>query len=430
MSVLAVVCQTVLVVAGLYGLYHLVLALPLVGSLPQPVPHDHRTNRFAVLVFAKDEAPVIGQLLDSLRAQDYPASGYEVFVTADNCTDDTAAVARAAGATVWERSDPGRIGKGHALTWFFDRFTSERAADFDACVVFDADNLVDPGYLAAMNLQLNAGNPVAVGYRAGKNPSSSWVSGCSTLFWLMQHRLFHMARARHGLPVTSVGGTGFMFALNVLDGRGWHTTSACEDIEFTLTAIIEGHHVALSPEAVFYDEQPLRFADSMKQRYRWAVGSMQVLGSHGRALVRATRADWRGKLDALLFSVGIPIAGATGIAWVGLLLANAVASGDWLGLLLTVAFSAAAGYLLIIGVALLVVKLEETGWPRLWLTVATFPLYLLSWSVLNIVVLFYRNPAWRAIPHTEAFGLQEVVTRLPRPAGEAASPPVVQQTEA
>lgn len=413
-AAIAVFCQVILIIAGGYGLYHVVLALPVVGRLAPARPVTDRTHRFAVLVFAKDEAVVIGRLLESLRRQDYPAGAFEVFVTADNCTDDTAGVARAAGATVAERFDTGRIGKGYALNWFFDRF--ERAAEFDACVVFDADNLVDPGFLAAMNRQLNAGTPIAAGYRLGKNPASTWVSGCSSLFWLMQTRLFHLPRARHGLPVTSVGGTGFMFDLSVLNGRGWHTRSACEDIEFTLNAIAEGHRVGLALDAVFYDEQPLTFGQSLRQRYRWAVGSVQVIGLCGPALWRALRADWRGKLDAWLFSIGIPVGGATGLAWVGSLVAQAVESGDWLGLVSSVAFASALGYLLITAVALLVLRLEQATWPRVWLTVATFPLYLLSWSILNIVVLFYRNPTWVPIPHTEALALDELpVTPLNTP---------------
>ncbi|MCW5953588.1 MAG: glycosyltransferase [Propionibacteriaceae bacterium] len=407
-AALAVLCQVILIIAAGYGLYHGVLALPVVGTLAPLVAVTDRSHRFAVLVFAKDEAAVIGQLLESLRQQDYPAEDFEIFVTADNCTDDTAGVARAAGATVGERFDTSLIGKGHALTWFFDRF--DRAAEFDACVIFDADNLVDPGVLAAMNRQLNAGNPIAAGYRVGKNPGSTWVSGCSSLFWLMQTRLFHLPRARHGLPVTSVGGTGFMFDLAVLNGRGWHTSSACEDIEFTLHAIAEGHHVGLALDAVFYDEQPLTFAQSLRQRYRWAVGSVQVIGLCGRSLWQAARADWRGKLDAFLFSIGIPIAGATGLAWVGSLLTRAADSGDWLGLVWNVAFAAGLGYLLITAIALLVLRLEKATWPGIWLTVATFPVYLLSWSILNIVVLFYRDPTWVPIPHTEALALDEVRT--------------------
>ncbi len=429
MTVVAMICQAILIASAVYGLYHVVIAWPIVGTLAAPAPRSQRTHRFAVLVFAKDEAAVIGQLLDSLRAQEYPDDAYEVFVTADNCTDDTADLARRAGATVSERSDRTRIGKGYALTWFFERF--ERAADFDACVIFDADNLVDPGFLAAMNRQLNAGHPVAVGYRAGKNPSSSWISGSNTLFWLMQWRLFHLPRARRGLPITSVGGTGFMFALDVLGGRGWQTSSACEDIEFTLRAILDGHQVALAPDALFYDEQPLTFGQSMRQRYRWAVGSMQVLGLLGPDLLRAARADWRGRFDALMFAIGIPVAGVTGIAWVGLVLADAASTGDWAALPWFLLASCVAGYLAIVAVSLLVLRLEHATWPRVWQTVAGFPIYLLSWSVLNIIVLFWRDPTWSAIPHTEALSLDEVARPVDRDQRAAPAPaPVPLETEA
>ena len=405
---ISMVCQAILFVAGLYGLYHLVLAFPYVGTLAPPVPLAERTRRFAVLVFAKDESAVIGQLLATLYRQDYPSDCFEVFVTADNCTDDTAAVARAAGATVLERFDTERIGKGHALNWFFDRFT--RAPEFDACAVFDADNLVDPGFLGAMNSRLNAGYQVSVGYRKGKNPSSTWSSGCSSLFWLMQTRLFHLPRARHGLPITSVGGTGFAFELAVLGGRGWHTSSACEDIEFTLRAIADGYRIGLALDAVFYDEQPLTFAQSLRQRYRWTVGSMQVIGLVGPSLWRAARADWRGKMDAFLFSIGIPVTAATGLAWAGSLLTRAASTGDWLGLLGQVAIAAGFGYLAIAVMAVLVLRLENATWPRVWLAIATYPIYLVTWSMLNIVVLFYRDPTWVTIPHTEALALDDVTT--------------------
>lgn len=427
MTAVAVLCQVLLIASAVYGLYHVAVALPIVGTLPPPVTTSDRVHRFAVLVFAKDEAAVIGELLASLRAQDYPAAAFDVFVTADNCTDDTAGIARRAGATVLERADATRIGKGHALNWFFERF-SGRAAGFDACVIFDADNLVDPGFLAAMNRQLNAGNPIAVGYRAGKNPSSSWVSGSNTLFWLMQWRLFHMPRARRGLPVTSVGGTGFMFALDVLDGGAWRTSSACEDIEFTIRAILDGHHVALAPEAVFYDEQPLGFGQSVRQRYRWAVGTVQVIGLLGGDLVRAIRTDWRRTFDALMFILGIPVAGITGLAWIGLVVANGVTGGDWAALVLSLAASTVVSYLAAVAVALLVLRLEHATWPRVWQTVLTFPLYLLSWSVLNILVLFWRDPTWAPIPHTEALSLDDVSQR--RFSSDPVTRPLGVETEA
>ena len=114
MTVVAMICQAILIASAVYGLYHVVIAWPIVGTLAAPAPRSQRTHRFAVLVFAKDEAAVIGQLLDSLRAQEYPDDAYEVFVTADNCTDDTADHCAADGAKGGNRCGRATLGRSRA----------------------------------------------------------------------------------------------------------------------------------------------------------------------------------------------------------------------------------------------------------------------------------------------------------------------------
>ena len=74
-------------------------------------------HRFAVLIAARNEQEVIGNLIDSIKAQDYPEKLIKIFVVADNCTDATARVARSRGAAVFERRDPERRGKGYALDY-------------------------------------------------------------------------------------------------------------------------------------------------------------------------------------------------------------------------------------------------------------------------------------------------------------------------
>ena len=78
----------------------------------EPVMH-----RIAVLIAARNEQAVIGNLIDSIRAQDYPADKVDVFVVADNCTDLTGTVAGAHGATVYFRSSTTQVGKGYALQY-------------------------------------------------------------------------------------------------------------------------------------------------------------------------------------------------------------------------------------------------------------------------------------------------------------------------
>ena len=80
----------------------------------EEIPPDTGAQRFAVLIAARNEAAVIGHLLDSLAAQGY-CGALTACVVADNCTDDTAAVARAHGAWVCERFDRRQVGKGLSL---------------------------------------------------------------------------------------------------------------------------------------------------------------------------------------------------------------------------------------------------------------------------------------------------------------------------
>ena len=142
---------------------------------------------FAVIVAAHNESAVIGQLLDNLRALEYPKELYDVFVIADNCVDNTAEIARDMGAIVCERFSETGKGKGFALEWMFDKlFKMER--QYDAIVVFDADNLVHPRFLLEMNNRLLKGDKVVQGFLDAKNPYDTWVSGTFAIaFWVIDY---------------------------------------------------------------------------------------------------------------------------------------------------------------------------------------------------------------------------------------------------
>ena len=88
----------------------------LVPVLKKAKPHkEEQAHNYAVLISARNEQAVIGNLLDSIARQTYDRGSVTVFVVADNCTDDTARVASEHGAVVFERFDTSRVGKGYAL---------------------------------------------------------------------------------------------------------------------------------------------------------------------------------------------------------------------------------------------------------------------------------------------------------------------------
>ena len=123
--------------------------------------------RYGVLIAARNEQAVIGQLIDSIRGQDYPQDLLDIFVVADNCTDGTAQVARARGATVYERQNKYLVGKGYALHFLLGKIY-ESGKRYDGFFVFDADNLLDPHFVTEMNKAFSSGHQVVTSYRNSK----------------------------------------------------------------------------------------------------------------------------------------------------------------------------------------------------------------------------------------------------------------------
>lgn len=229
---------------------------------------------FAMVVCAHNEAAVIANLVDNLQKLNYNSELYDIFVVADNCQDDTAARARAAGAIVHERFHDTLKGKGYAMDWIFERiFKMER--QYDAVCVFDADNLVHPNFLKEMNSRLCNGEKLIQGYLDSKNPTDTWVSGVFSIsFWIVNH-VWHLAKYNIGLSAC-LGGTGMCIDTEILKRYGWGATCLTEDMEFTMKAMMENIPTTWAHDAIIYDEKPLTFMAAWNQRMRWAQGHFDV----------------------------------------------------------------------------------------------------------------------------------------------------------
>lgn len=180
---------------GLIGLYQVLLSIFGLYYRRRPLRHQP-AKRFAVLVAAHNEELVISPLLDNLKRMNYPKHLYDVYVIADNCTDRTAEIGRAHGVCVAERFSEQR-GKGYAIGWMLERLKEQPIA-YDAVVMFDADNLVDPEFLRIMNDRLIDGKKVIQGYLAIKNPYDSWVSISMAISYWYTDRMWQLARYNLG----------------------------------------------------------------------------------------------------------------------------------------------------------------------------------------------------------------------------------------
>ena len=213
---------------------------------------------------------VLGDLLDNLRILKYPKELYDVFVIADNCTDNTADIARAHGAHVFERENKELVGKGYAMDWVFPKiFALDKK--YDAFCVFDSDNLVHLDFLAVMNNRLLKGQKVLQGYLSAKNPTDTWVSGTFAIaFWTINH-LWHLGKYNMGLS-SCLGGTGMCIASDIVKKYGWGCDCLTEDMEFAMKCLSHGIRTCWVHDAIIYDEKPLSFMASCRQRKRWAQG--------------------------------------------------------------------------------------------------------------------------------------------------------------
>jgi len=229
---------------------------------------------FALLVAAHNEEAVIGKIIESLKEIDYPKYLYDIYIIADNCTDNTASIAGKLNVNVFERINKEKNGKGFALEWMFEKiFNMEKK--YDAFAIFDADNLVSKNFLIEMNNKMMEGYKVVQGYLDSKNPHDSWITESYSISFWTANRVFQLARNNIGLS-NQIGGTGFIVDTEVLKQIGWGVTCLTEDLEFTCKLVLNGYRVGWAHEAVVYDEKPLTLKQSWNQRKRWMQGFTDV----------------------------------------------------------------------------------------------------------------------------------------------------------
>ena len=242
-------------------------------------------HKYAILIAARNEEKVIGNLLDSIAKQDYPRDLLTTFVVADNCTDTTAAIARKKGAICYERFNDQDKTKGFALEFLFNNIECDYGINsFEGYFIFDADNLLNTNFVSKMNDAFDSGEKIITSYRNTKNFDENWIASTYALHWIRSSRTSHRARSYLGLA-TNIQGTGFLFA-NEIVKNGWHYTSLTEDRALTADAVSNGYMISYQDEAIFYDEQPIKLKVALRQRLRWSKGHLLAFLESGPKLFK------------------------------------------------------------------------------------------------------------------------------------------------
>ena len=244
-----------------------------------------KQHKYAVLIAARNEAGVIEKLIESIRHQDYPSELVDIFVVADNCTDNTAQLARDAGAIVYERTDPDHRTKGYALQFLVRNLDADFGVkSYEGYFFFDADNLLKKDFISRMNEAFDAGEKIVTSFRNTKNFATNWISSSYAIHWYRTVRGEHRARSFLRLA-TRIQGTGFLVANEILKD-GWNYVSLTEDRELSAYAAMNGYTISYCDAAEFYDEQPTDVHIMMRQRVRWAKGHLWAFVHYGWPLFK------------------------------------------------------------------------------------------------------------------------------------------------
>jgi hypothetical protein len=269
-----------------------VLSASLLGIPCRPMPSeaDLARVRIGVVVPAHNEAGGIAATLAALVPQLKP--GDRVLVVADNCTDDTAAVAAASGAEVAVRTDAVRRGKGYAL----DHGVRQLAADPpDVVAIVDADCHVTPGSLARIAAVAHARQrPVQAAYLMQAPAGSKLSMRIAAFAWIVKDLVRPAGAAHWGMPCQLMG-TGMAFPWPVLQGASLATGHIVEDMKLGTDLALAGTPPWFEPQALVTSEFPTSEQGAASQRTRWEHGHLQVLTSQAPPLIARglLRADWR-----------------------------------------------------------------------------------------------------------------------------------------
>lgn len=378
-------------------------------------------KKYGIIIPARNEGNVIGNLIKSIKANNYDQDKLHIFVIAHNCTDNSAEVARQCGATVYEYNNDAERTKGYALKYLFQQIEKDyKISSFDGFMFFDADNLLSSNYIEKMNDAFVSENEecIITSYRNSKNFGTNIISAWYGLFFMSACRFESRGRTICNCS-TRVQGTGFCASSKVL-ANGWNYVTLTEDWEFTADQILSGTKLKYCDDAIFYDEQPTNLKVFLRQRIRWDRGHWLVFLTRSKLLFKKLFSKKSRKeakemgfsyYDIFVNTLPISALSTTFLALQAFLLIFApifqteVASA-WIGWAISLGTSVLGLYVTFTIAAILTYVLEKDRIKNVspWLKVVsalTWPVYMLINIPLEFVAIFSKNITWKTIPHTD-----------------------------
>lgn len=412
-----------IVFGALWGLFGLFLFHYIVFTIAgifakKKFPASEEKLKYGIIIGARNEENVIGDLIDSIHKTDYPQDKLHIFIVAHNCTDRTAEIARAKGATVYEYNNPDERTVGFAYRHLVDRINEDYGSEnYDGFFVINADNQVTENYFTKMNDAFVASGKKSVitSYRNSSNFGDNVMSCLYGIFFISACRLESRGRTACGCS-TRVSGTGYLFNSSLIK-NGWEYVTLTEDWEFTADQVANGCKVEYCDDAEFFDEQPTTMKVMLRQRLRWARGHMIVFFTRFKALVKSfftpRKRGGVNKGSVYDFSASIMPLGVMGmsLSLVQLILIalcplfgyDAAKVWAFYGIMSAIGFGVT--YLLCVLSGLLIVIIEHRRIPKVGFftmlgTLLMWPFFIGLNVYLDVLSLFVTKLEWKPIPHS------------------------------
>lgn len=368
-----------------------------------------KKHKFNIIIAARNEEKVIGNLIDSLFKQNYDKDYYDINVIINNCTDDTLKV-------VEEHSANGVIctkkvcSKGDVLKFVFSYF---KGAKFDAYIIFDADNIVHPDFLKHMNISLNQGYNVAQGYRDSKNYKDNWISGSYTLFYYLQNFFFNLSRKKINKSA-SINGTGFMVTKEFIEKIDYKPKTLTEDVELTGVCAILNEKIDFVKDAITYDEQPTNFKESWHQRLRWSKGNIECFRYYHHELFKSFfKTGNISCIDMYFYYLAPFVQVLTFVLFLYLLILNIINIGIS-DLFKTIYYKQLLFFILtyigVVIVSIFVTIYNHKKVSDIISGILLFMIFIATWIPINIECFLKKEIKWTAVKHNKDIKIDNIIS--------------------
>lgn len=402
---LEVMIIILLVLIIIYAMHFIIINIGNLKKEKKEILEDKK-NFFAIIIAARNEALVIEKLIKSLDRQNYPKDKYKIYVITNNCTDNTADIAKEAGVAVIECTEKVKS-KGEVLKYTFTKLKDHK--EIDAYAIFDADNLVDNNFLNEMNKTINSGYNVSQGFRDTKNIGDNWLSSSYAILYYIDNLFIN--RARHYMNKSSfLNGTGFVVKKSTIDKYGYDPKTLTEDVEYTALCALNDEKIAFTETAIIYDEQVTDLKTSLIQRKRWSFGAIECFKVYHKDLLKKIIKDKSYEcLDMLLFTMATVFQVIVALFTI-LSITNIIINIEKVNIINILTSSI---------IILLVVYLCGVLFRTLLIKkynkkikdniggILLFDIFLLTWIPINFICLFIDKCDWDSIKHSRNIDIEK-----------------------